>query len=77
MTDTKLENPVPRRLPDYEETLRKNARRILLEAGVPPDQVDAEFERLRELPLPFDLPTDAELDEMAARRAAGKRAAEE
>ena len=67
MTDTKLKRP----LPDYEETLRKNARRVLLEAGVPSDKVDAEFERLRSLPLPFDIPTHAELDEMAARRAAG------
>lgn len=72
MDETKVENRVRRKLPDYEETLRKNARKVLLEAGVPPDQVDAEWERLRAQPLPFDLPTDEELDEMSARRAAGK-----
>ena len=71
MTDTRLERKVRRQPPDYEETLRKNARRVLLEAGVPPDKVDAEFARLRSRELPFDIPTDAELDEMAARRAAG------
>ena len=71
MTDTNLQRQTRRSLPDYEETLRKNARRVLLEAGVPPDKVDAEFARLRSRELPFDIPTDAELDEMAARRAAG------
>ena len=73
MTESKLR----RQLPDYEETLRKNARRVLLEAGVPPDRLDEEFQRLRELPFPVDIPTDAELDEMAARRAAEKSAGHE
>jgi hypothetical protein len=54
-------------LPDYEATLRQNARRVLLDMGIAPDQVDAEWERLRRQPFPFDLPSDDELDDMAAR----------
>ena len=73
MTETKLR----RQLPDHEETLRKNARHALPEAGVPPGKIDAEFERLRKLPFLIDIPTDAELDEMAARRAVAKSAGNE
>jgi hypothetical protein len=54
-------------LPDYEAALRQNARRVLLDMGAAPDQVDAEWERLSRQPLPFDLPSNDELDDMAAR----------
>jgi len=67
MTDTTHNKPAQRRLPDYEATLRKNARRVLRDRGVPADQVDAEWERLRRQRLPFDLPTNDELDAMSAR----------
>lgn len=70
MTDSNVENRVRRKLPDYEETLRKNVWNVLLEAGVPPDQIDAEWERIQNLPFPVEIPTDVELDEMSARRAA-------
>lgn len=66
MTET-TRKPAKRTLPDYEATLRKNARRVLLDTGVAPDQVDAEWERLRRQPISFDLPSNDELDDMAAR----------
>ncbi len=69
MADSKIAGRVRRELPDYEETLLKNARKVLLEMGIPPDRVDAEWERLRSQPLPFDLPTDQELDEIARQMA--------
>lgn len=59
-------------LPDYEANLRENARRVLLESGVPPGRLDAEWERLRNTPFPLEPPTDAELDAMAERQDAAR-----
>ncbi|HEX5327418.1 MAG TPA: hypothetical protein VFW75_12170 [Acetobacteraceae bacterium] len=53
-------------LPDYEETLQRTACRVLLDSGVPAEQVAATWERLRDLPLPLDLPSDEELDALSS-----------
>ena len=55
-------------LPDYEATLRENARRVLLDSGVCPDQVNVEWDRLRDMPFPSELPSDEELDAITNER---------
>ena len=69
MGRTTSANPARKALPDYEATLRKNARSVLIGSGVPPDQVDAEWGRLRDAPFLLELPTDEELDAITEGRA--------